>query len=253
MSMNLKTITLVVVADDQYREIGATIEAIAATVVGVPFEVLIAANGFAVDQKVMENRPFRATFMSTERLVARALFLNDVLAHAKGDIVTLFPAGIVPERWWFRGVFELLERSEVVAVAPRLLNRSGERVVAAGTIFDGSAFARRCENFERDAIPVLEPAALVTAPFDGLSIRREALQRLGAFDPAYSRTMWDFDWEMRIHAQQLAIVYRPDVSMRVDIPPATGRGSAEIDDVNRFTERWMRVLAPNSHTEHVGS
>jgi hypothetical protein len=247
--MPLATLTLVVVADVMHPSIAASLDAIAATVVDLPFEVLIAANGIAIDQSIMTGRSFGATFVSSEGAIPPGLFLNSVLAHAKGDVVSIVPAGVTFERWWLRGVINLLERPEIGVVVPRLLDQSGTAVVSAGAIIDGGVFVNRYARMHRDATPVLEPAALVVMPIDGVSFRREILGHVGPFATDYERGLWDFDWAMRVRARQLAIAYRPDISMRTAIEPLTGRTIDERADAHRFLSSWGPALAPHLDVE----
>jgi hypothetical protein len=247
--MALQNLTLLVIVDAAHGDLRTTVDAIAATVLEVPFELLVAVNGGTADPALFEGRPFGATFLTSPNVVSPPIFLNSVIAHVKGDVVTILPAGIAPERWWHRGVFELMQRPEVGVVAPRVLDDAGVRVVMAGLAAADGTIVPRYGDFERDAMPVLEPSALFLASLDGLSIRRDTLERVGAFEGAFARSLFDLDWVLRARSQDIAVAYRPDVTMRGGRMPAIGRTTEERDDARFFIERWGATLAPHVRAE----
>ncbi|MGB8266554.1 MAG: hypothetical protein WCE44_09555 [Candidatus Velthaea sp.] len=240
--MALQTLTLIVIVGPSADGLRVTLDGIAATVTQVPYQVLVAGNGTALDQSVLAGLPFTATIVQSPAQVAPGAFLNAVLAHAKGDVVSFLPAGVRPEPWWTVGVFELLERADVGAVAPRIVDESGEQIVGTGIVaFDG-VLVPRLAGLARDAMGALEPSALFFAPSTGLSVKREAFDRIGVFDAGFERTLFDLDWTLRARTSALAIVYRPDVTMRSDRPIGIGPAAHTTADARRFLDRWQAAF-----------
>jgi len=239
-----RTLTVIVLSDAPDDDMRGTIDAIAATVegAGVPYQVILAANGLTFDPALSERLPFTATVISSAARIAPGALINGILPHAQGDVVTFLPAGYRPERWWTAGVFELLSLENVGVVVPRIVDASGERIAGTGVIAEDGVLAARLAGLGRDTIPALQPLSLFFAQLGGISVRRDVFAEVGPFDEGYERTLFDLDWTLRTRLKSRALIYRADVTIRADRPIEVGPGRHSRADAQRFLASWQATI-----------
>jgi hypothetical protein len=246
-----RTISLVVFSDGATDEFGLTTAMLAPVLANVPYQVILAANGTPIDPDFFAQLPFAATAVTSATRVPPGVLLNGALAQAKGDVVTFLPAGMQPEPWWTAGVFELLERPEVGAVAPRIVDPSGDRIVATGIVSVNGGLHLKDAGAGRDQFSPLLPASMFCSFLAGLSIRRAVIEQVGLFDVLFETSLYDLDWTLRARAQNLAVAYRPDVTMRYGRPIPFGPGLHSAADVARFRERWQNTFGAAIELERL--
>jgi len=212
--------------------------------VKVPYQVIFAVNGATIDPEFFSQLPFVATSVTSAERIPPGALLNGALAQAQGDVVTFLPAGMQPEPWWTVGVFEMLERPEVGAVAPRIVDTIGTRIVTTGIVGVAGRLGLKDAGAGRDQFAALRPSAVFCAFWQGLSVRRAVFEQVGRFDEQFETSLYDLDWTLRARTQNVAVAYRPDVTMRYGGTIPFGPGAHTAADVARFRDRWQPTFGP---------
>jgi|GEM_PF-5349864 len=246
-----RTISLVVLGDVAIDEFRLTAGALAPALANVPYQVIFAVNGATIDPEFFSQLPFVATSVASAVRIPLGALLNGAVAQAQGDVITFLPAGMQPEPYWTAGVFELLERRDVGAVAPRIVDPTGTRVVATGIVGVDGRLVLKDVGAGRDQFGPLRPAGVFCTFLHGLSIRRTVFDQIGGFDAQFETSLYDLDWTLRAHTQNLAVAYRPDVTMRYGGTIAFGPGAHAGADVVRFRDRWQSAFGPAIALEHL--
>ncbi|MFE3059954.1 mycofactocin biosynthesis glycosyltransferase MftF [Nocardia sp. NPDC059239] len=136
---------------------------------------------------------------------------NSGLIFADTDLIAFLDSDCVAEPGWIQRLADHLADPLVAAVAPRILalpsiTTAGRYAAAAGSLDMGPRESRVAPGTRVSYVPT---AALL--------VRREALQRIGAFDEQL-RYGEDVDLVWRLHDAGLRIRYEPAVCLRHEEP-----------------------------------
>lgn len=241
--------TIVTINSHVEAELRATLRAVEQSMSERTFQSLVVANGTTGGESSLSASRFESTLLRTEQPVAPGAILNCALERANREFIAFFPAGAIPEPYWYVATAAAFERAEVGAVVPRILELRGQRVRACGVGVQGGHFAYSHAGLDRDAIGVLRPTILDLAPLCGLVLRRDSVTAVGGFDADYPSSLFDFDWGLRARLKGLAIAYRPDFTLRYCGPLPLGIEADERSSAERFLARWKTLFAPNLSSE----
>ncbi|MDX6646582.1 MAG: hypothetical protein QOK40_2309 [Miltoncostaeaceae bacterium] len=173
---------------------------------------------------------------------------NQGAACALGRHLLFLNSDAMVRAGWLAPMLQSLEREDVAAVSPRLLNFDGSLQEAGAIVWrDGSVLVygagddpwRAEYRFRRD-IDYGSGACLM--------VRREAFAAVGGFDPAYAPAYFeDVDLCLCLAARGGRIVYEPRSVVVHAVSASSGSDRAMelyLRNLSTFSDRWAETLAP---------
>jgi ADP-heptose:LPS heptosyltransferase/GT2 family glycosyltransferase len=168
-------------------------------------------------------------------------FNNRGARHAKGAFLLFLNDDIeVTDPRWLHGLIEQAQRPEVGVVGPQLLYPDG-RVQHAGMFLARRAARHAFRFYPRDEPG---PFGLALIQRDVISVtgacmmmRREVFDALGGFDEAHAVVNNDLDFNLRVRASGLAVVYTPAVSL-THHEMVSRAELADTHNADRFNRAW---------------
>jgi hypothetical protein len=243
-------LSIVALATGSDEALLSTLHATAATLAGQPFECLVVANGVNFNPKRLSALPLQATVLQCAERVHPGAILNSAVAHAHNEFVAFLPAGALPQPYWYSGAVSALRKSGNLAlVVPRLLDAAGTRVRSCGTGLKAGHLSPFHAGAPANSSYVLRPTMIDMAPLHGAVFRRAHFEVVSGFDAAFAESLFDVDWSLRARLKGLAVLYRPDVTIRYDGAIALGGDPAERASAEHFLSRWQNVFKPSLSPE----
>jgi GT2 family glycosyltransferase len=144
---------------------------------------------------------------------------------------------------WLTIMAEHVQRPEIGAVGPRLVNRE-ETIEHAGLVLGVNGIAQSAFRGFPAEHPGVNRQLQMTRNYSAVSgacllMRREVFQQIGGFDEQLSGPLADIDLCLKIHGAGYLIVYTPLAKLYCEPSPREGSdGSAEAI----MRERWSEVL-----------
>lgn len=222
-----------------------------------PTQVLVADNGSTDDSVAF----VRERFPSIDVLelgvnLGFSLGCNRAVAAARHEHIILLNSdvGVAPD--FIAPLMRHLERPEVFASTPRMLNASGSRVVCSaikGEFVHGQFGQRWAVRDGRDLFDTPCPTLYATGA--AMAFRRTHFEALGGFSDVYSPFYWeDVDLSYRAWKRGLEVVYDPASVIRHEVSASMERGEVPKHRYlrrNTYLFQWSNLTDPGLLQRHL--
>ncbi len=179
------------------------------------FELLVVDNGSSAPL------PEGIRVLKPDRNLGFAGGANLGIAESKGEVVLILNPDVVPEEGALGRLLEgFEENSDAAGLAPCLLGPGGESQAAWQLRKIPSAWELLTHVFPVPGASRKEPEPMAGAPVEqpaaaALAFRREALEKVGGFDPGFHPAWFeDVDLARRLRDAGLTILYWPAARFR---------------------------------------
>jgi glycosyltransferase involved in cell wall biosynthesis len=169
---------------------------------------------------------------------------NYAVQHTDSPWLLFLDAGVEPiETDWLTIMAEHVQRPEIGAVGPRLVDLSGT-IAHAGLVLGVNGIAQSAFHGFPAEDPGVNRQLRMTRNYSAVSgacmlIRREVFQEIGGFDENLSAALADVDLCLKMRRAGYLIVYTPLAKLCWNPPPPEGvDASAEVI----MRQRWSDVL-----------
>ena len=239
----MRTISVIVVARDEGRELRLTVENLEDTLPETAEIVVVDDGSRDGSASYLSRRRGRVRLERTSGLgVARAR--NKGTARARGDLLIFADAHIRVERDWWRPLVELAEKPRVGAAAPGVQGIRSGQGVGYGLNFSGPELAVRWEAKAAGA-----PFPALILPGCSLAMRREVFESAGGWDGALRGVGGnDNEFCLRLWLLGWRLLIAPDVVVRHRFRQAS---KVPVDGA-QYVHNHLRLALVHLKPERVG-
>ena len=215
--MSTTTVSIIVVSRGRPTALSRCLTAISQLIYD-PFEIVVVADSSgvaAVDDLAFSGRLKIVRFDDANISVAR----NLGLAHAAGEIVCFIDDDAIPEPGWLFHLTQPFEDAGIAAAGGFVRGRNGISFQSKGQMINEFGYTTELP-LASDEPQVFSgaPGRAIKTQGTNCAFRRDVLDEIGGFDPAFRYYLDETDLNMRIAARQMrtAIVPRAEVHHGVD-------------------------------------
>lgn len=209
-----------------------------------PFELIVVACPEGI--QAVQNQslaPHIKTVLFDDPNISAARNLG--IDQAAGDIIAFIDDDAVPEPQWLRELVAPFETPEIAATGGYVIARNGLSYQWKARSLSGDGFTSDLE-LTSDLPVMFDPAEMGAIKTEGtnMALRRDVLEKLGGFDPAFSFYMDESDINMRIAAAGLwtALVPRARVhhGYAASRRRARDRTPLDLSEIGRSTATFIQ-------------
>lgn len=189
---------------------------------------------------VEQNQGVRVAFGKTH--LGFAGNVNRGLAECPDGDAVVMTSDVEPLGFWLEAMQQAVYHGEAAIACPRLLSPSGT-IQSGGGIRDACApdrFDYWCRTKPADYLPATSDAFALYAPGAVMYLRREALPRLGAFDPTYPPGLAEVDYCLRAWENGLRTVYAGASWLLLHREPSFVGEPADAQRANSAVAFWQK-------------
>lgn len=222
-----------------------------------PFEIVVVASpdGIAALKSADLERACRCHAFS-ERNISQAR--NIGISMAAAPLVAFIDDDAVPEPMWLYHLGQAFLTLNADAAGGVVRGPDGVSILAAAQSCDETGLNQRLEHtITTLQIPTLPSGHALRTEGTNMAFRREVLQQLGGFDPAFRYHLDDTDLNMRVARAGLRTAFAPLAEVHHGLASGPYRhGSRAPTDLFEIGASWSRFwhkFAPKTHITELRS
>jgi GT2 family glycosyltransferase len=246
--------TIVIVAWRLVDELGACLDAVAASVEAPSFEVIVVLNGASSEtEAVARNHPIVTSIITRRANIGFGGACNIAAASASGRHLVFLNDDTEVDGLWLKTIVAAANHDDTRgAVASLLLNLDGTVQEAGARILpDGETFrfGMNLPLAEVRSAGLIEPRPVDYGSAAALLIRRDAFEKIGGFDELFAPAYFeDVDLQLRLREIGLHVWFEPAATVVHLLGRSTDndhwfRHYAVARSGLRFAERWAPALS----------